>query len=287
MNTDSESVPILLLHGFGAGVGFWVLNLDAFAADRPLFAIDLLGYGKSSRCKFSKDAEEIEDQYVESIEKWRQKMNIDRMIILGHSFGGFLSTSYAIKYPERIEHLILGDPWGFTPAPDLKQYSLWKRSLVIASGLISPLWVVRAAGPLGPVVFRKVRPDIAEKFENVVEKHDKTIAKYVYHCNTKKTTGEFAFRHLLDVGAYPLRPMGDRMLKGLKEDVPVTIIFGTESWIDNSYGPVIKDGRPAHSYTHIDNIESAGHQLFSDNAQEFNRIVLEACKVLKSQKLLD
>lgn len=137
MNTQSKNVPILLLHGFGAGLGFWVLNLDAFAADRPLYAIDLLGYGKSSRSKFSKDAEVIENQYIESIEKWREQMNIEKMIILGHSFGGFLAASYAMKYPERIEHLILGDPWGFTPAPDLKQYSLWKRALIRASGVIS------------------------------------------------------------------------------------------------------------------------------------------------------
>lgn len=108
MNTKSQNVPILLLHGFGAGIAFWVLNLDAFAADRPLYAIDLLGYGRSSRSKFSKDAEEIENQYVDSIEKWRQQMGIVKMVILGHSFGGFLASSYAIKYPERIEHLILG-----------------------------------------------------------------------------------------------------------------------------------------------------------------------------------
>src|SRR5690349_12496524 len=126
-------------------------------------------------------------------------MNIEKMIILGHSFGGFLSTSYAMKYPDRVEHVILGDPWGFTPAPDLKQYSLFKRSIIRLSGVISPLWIVRAAGPLGPVILRKGRPDIVEKYENVVEKHDKTIAKYVYHCNTKETTGELAFRYLLDV----------------------------------------------------------------------------------------
>lgn len=283
MNTASKHVPIVLLHGFGAGLGFWVLNLDAFAAERPLYAIDLLGYGKSSRCKFSKDAEVIEDQYIESIEKWRQQLGIPKMILLGHSFGGFLSTSYAIKYPERVEHLVLGDPWGFTPAPDMKQYSLWKRSIIRASGVISPLWIVRAAGPLGPVILRKGRPDIVEKYENVVDKHDRTIAKYVYHCNTKKTTGELAFRYLLDVGAYPKHPMGERMLRKLKAEIPVTIIFGSESWIDNSYGQMVLDGRSVNSYTHIENIESAGHQLFSDNADEFNRIVLDACKVQKSE----
>ncbi|CRL00169.1 CLUMA_CG013444, isoform B [Clunio marinus] len=285
MNTENNSnIPMVLLHGFGAGIGFWILNFDAFAAERPIYAIDLLGYGKSSRPKFSKDAEIVENQYVETIEKWRQFMRIDKMIILGHSFGGFISASYSIKYPERIEHLILGDPWGFTPAPDLKQYSLYKRSLIRASGVISPLWIVRAAGPLGPVILRKGRPDIVEKYENVVDKHDRTIAKYVYHCNTKKTTGELAFRNLLDVGAYPKRPMLERLLNGLKENIPMTIIFGEESWIDNSFGPELKNGRSVESYTQIENIKSAGHQLFSDNAEEFNRIVLEACKVLKSNK---
>lgn len=136
---------------------------------------------------------------------------------------------------------------------------------------------------MGPVILRKGRPDIVEKYENVIDKHDKTIAKYVYHCNTKKTTGELAFRYLLDVGVYPKRPMGERMLKSLKEDIPVTIIFGTESWIDSSFGFTIKEGRSANSYTHIEHIQLAGHQLFSDNADEFNRIVLEACKVLKSR----
>lgn len=46
-------------------------------------------------------------QYVNSIEKWRENMKIERMILLGHSFGGYLSTAYTIKFPERIEHLIL------------------------------------------------------------------------------------------------------------------------------------------------------------------------------------
>lgn len=209
-------------------------------------------------------------------------MNVKKMILLGHSFGGFLSCGYSMKHPERVEHLILADPWGFTPSPDLKQYSLWKRSLIRMSGVVSPLWIVRAAGPLGPVIMRKGRPDIVEKYEHAVEKHDKTIAKYVYHCNTQPTTGEKAFRYLLDVGAYPKFPMKDRLLKGLRAEIPVTAIFGSLSWVDSSFAPVIKEGRPSSSYTHIESIESAGHQLFSDNAEEFNRIVLEACRTLKS-----
>lgn len=147
---------------------------------------------------------------------------------------------------------------------------------------ISPLAVVRAAGPLGSMILRKGRPDIVEKYENVVEKHDKTIAKYVYHCNTQKITGEYAFRDLLETGVLPKYPMCDR-LEELCSAIPLTCIFGSESWLDTSYGPSLKDLRP-NSYTHVEYIESAGHQLFSDNAPEFNRLVDEACNILKSSR---
>lgn len=62
-----------------------MLNLDEFAAHRPVYAIDLLGFGKSSRPKFADDPLEIEMQYVEFLEKWRQQMNIPKMILLGET----------------------------------------------------------------------------------------------------------------------------------------------------------------------------------------------------------
>lgn len=106
-NTDCKNTPIVLIHGFAAALGFWLQNLDDLAKHNPVYAIDLLGFGKSSRPNFADEADEIESQFCESIEKWRQTMQLEKMILLGHSFGGFLSTSYAMKYHENIEHLIL------------------------------------------------------------------------------------------------------------------------------------------------------------------------------------
>ncbi|XP_047741669.1 1-acylglycerol-3-phosphate O-acyltransferase ABHD5-like [Hyalella azteca] len=66
-----------------------------------VYAIDILGFGRSSRPKFDSDAVKAEKQFITSIESWRKAMGLDKFILLGHSFGGFLAASYAIKYPER------------------------------------------------------------------------------------------------------------------------------------------------------------------------------------------
>lgn len=93
--------PLVMVHGFGCGLGCFYKNLDHLHRKRHLYAFDVLGFGRSSRTTFGDDPETVEDEFVESIEKWRHVMGIDKMILLGHSLGGFMSMAYALKYPDR------------------------------------------------------------------------------------------------------------------------------------------------------------------------------------------
>lgn len=97
----SNKTPLVLLHGFGGGLGLWALNFADLCTNRPVYAFDLLGFGRSSRPRFDSDAEEVENQFVESIEEWRCALGLDKMILLGHNLGGFLAAAYSLKYPSR------------------------------------------------------------------------------------------------------------------------------------------------------------------------------------------
>ena len=56
-----------------------------------------------------------------------------------------------------------------------------------------------------------------------------------------------------------------------------------QSWTSNNFGQTIKEYRE-NSFTDFKIVEKAGHHIYTDNAPEFNKAVLQACKVLRTQK---
>ena len=70
-----------MIHGMGAGVGLWALNLESLSKSRAVYAFDLLGFGRSSRVKFPKDAMLAEMEFIEAIEEWRKEMKVCLCVI--------------------------------------------------------------------------------------------------------------------------------------------------------------------------------------------------------------
>lgn len=56
---------------------------------------------------------DIEDYYLNAIEAWRVSSRIDKIdFLVGHSFGGYWSGSYAVRNPGKIQNLVLLSPVG-------------------------------------------------------------------------------------------------------------------------------------------------------------------------------
>ncbi|XP_044265498.1 (Lyso)-N-acylphosphatidylethanolamine lipase-like [Tribolium madens] len=284
MNTESKNIPLVLLHGFGAGVGFWCLNLDSLAANRPVYAIDILGFGRSSRPEFSNDGLEAEQEFIDSIEKWRKEVKLDQFILLGHSLGGYLATSYTISYPNQVKHLILADPWGFVERPSDFNPPLWMKTLGIVLypfTAFNPLATLRAAGPFGPWIVKKMRSDISHKYAGRLENHE-IITDYIYQCNSQKPTGETAFHKMIKGFGWAKNPMLNRIHK-LDSRVPITVMNGSHTWMDKTVGKKLKEMRQ-NSYVRLEVIKDAGHHVHADNPECFNEIVVDVCNFTETNK---
>ena len=122
----------VLLHGYGAGLGIFTKNFTAlgeWAASHQssVYAIDWLGMGRSARVPFVVNAKrddipgrvrEAEAFFVDSLEEWRERMELEKMTLVGHDLGAYMSVAYALKYPTRVSRLVLLSPIGVPRDPN-------------------------------------------------------------------------------------------------------------------------------------------------------------------------
>ena len=129
---DGSGPPVLLLHGSGPGVtayANWRLTIPALAVHFRVLAPDVAGFGYTER---KPDTQYTLDFWVAHIIGFLDALGIDRVFVVGNSFGGALSLSLATRYPERITRIaLMGSTglefeltegldavWGYEPSPE-------------------------------------------------------------------------------------------------------------------------------------------------------------------------
>lgn len=105
---DSEDA-LLFIHGLGSYLKAWDRNIPELKNHFRCIALDLPGYGKSSKQIHSGRV----SFYVEIINEFIKKLNLQNVSLVGHSMGGQIVSAYVIKYPAQITKLILVAPAGF------------------------------------------------------------------------------------------------------------------------------------------------------------------------------
>jgi cardiolipin-specific phospholipase len=117
---------LVMLHGYGAGLGFFYKNFEGLSRVKgwKIYALDMLGMGRSSRPPFKIRAKErqaqiteAENWFIDALEEWRVLRKIEKFTLLGHSMGGYMAVAYALKYPGHLNKLILASPVGIPEDP--------------------------------------------------------------------------------------------------------------------------------------------------------------------------
>jgi proline iminopeptidase len=101
--------PVIVLHG-GPGLSHKYLfpQIDTLLSDN----VKLIFYDQraSGWTGGMEDTNSLTmDVFVEDLEKIRIKLGLEKLNLMGHSFGGLLAMYYGIKYPERVNSMVLVD----------------------------------------------------------------------------------------------------------------------------------------------------------------------------------
>ncbi|MFJ5699833.1 proline iminopeptidase-family hydrolase [Arthrobacter sp. NPDC093139] len=105
---NGPAMPLVTVHGGPGATHDYLEPLEALASDRPVLFYDQLGAGKS-------DAPDdiglwTNDRLVDELERVLDAAGLDRVHLLGQSWGTMVAAEFALRAPGRVASLVLSDP---------------------------------------------------------------------------------------------------------------------------------------------------------------------------------
>jgi pimeloyl-ACP methyl ester carboxylesterase len=147
---------VVLVHGLASAWPVWFRNISELAAEHRVVAVDLPGFGGSDNF-----AGRVEiDNYVDALIQLLDRLEVQRVKMIGHSLGGIIAGQFAAQHPSRTEALVLVA----TAVSPRRHQVLLLRGLVASIALFNhgrlPLFgvAVRAAMAAAPLRRFLLRP---------------------------------------------------------------------------------------------------------------------------------
>jgi len=249
--------PILFIHGLGSYAPAWKKNIKDISNHNRCIAIDLPGYGHSSKGNYKASMSSYADDVIAFIDK----LGLEKVTLTGHSMGGQISMMTALAYPDKVDRLILVSPAGFeTFTPGQRQ---WFREV------LSPKAVELTS-------VDNIISNLASNFYKMPDDAEFMI------------TDRIAMRNAEDFDAYCY--IIPECVKGMVDEpvydyieritVPTLVIFGeADNLIPNRFlnpgktETIARKGTAKLQNGELQLIAKAGHFVHFEKAEEVNKII--------------
>ena len=256
--SDSGDGPALLfIHGLTSSQRNWAHLVDALNKDHRVLAPDLFGHGASAKPMgdYSLGA------HAATLRDLLDRLDIDRVTLVGHSFGGGIAMQFCYLFPERVERLVLVSSGGLgrDVSPLLRAATLPGAEWVLP--LIASSWVrgrVEAAGRILARTGWRASPDVTETWRGFTSLADGDTRRAFL-----ATT-----RGVIDPGgqtvtAHDYLPM--------TIEIPTLVVWGTRdrmipTWHATSAHQAIPGSR-------VELFEGAGHYPQLDQPERFAEVL--------------
>ena len=248
---------VVLLHGVGGYVERWLPTFATLAARHRVYALDLLGCGRTDK---PASVTYSWDTAVHFVSDFMTALGIERASLAGHSAGGGAALNMALRFPSRVDKLALVSSAGLG-----KEMPLPFRLLTL------PV--------LGEALTRLSRKGSARDLEALVQ-GESALTDELYELQYQMAAQPGAQQALLKTLRWAFSPFGAReryygpILRGLPSIChPTLIIWGQQ----DPYFPVAHAREAARrlpdARLHI--FDPCGHLPMLEHAQAFNALLLE------------
>jgi 2-hydroxy-6-oxonona-2,4-dienedioate hydrolase len=110
---SGEGPPLVLIHGMFGDFLDWEPVLEPLAQSHRVIALDLPGFGMSSKPR----REYTADFFVAVLQEFFTQLALNKIILVGNSFGGQIAILYVLQHSEMVAKLVLVDSGGFRAIP--------------------------------------------------------------------------------------------------------------------------------------------------------------------------
>jgi pimeloyl-ACP methyl ester carboxylesterase len=253
---------IVLVHGLASNAGFWRYAIPELSKNYRVIAVDLPGYGKSGKGAYPYSM----TWYANQIKKLADELKLDKFILVGHSMGGQIGIHFALKYPDRLEKLVLASPAGIEEFG--QGQGDWMKSVMTQSG-------VKKTTEDG------IRRNLANNFYSWNDKWEWMVEERVRMVKAKDFD-EFCYTVIRCVSGMLDEPTFDK-IKNIS--VPTLIVHGKyDGLIPNPYlnpgftSDVFEWGKKQIQNCQRYEIDNCGHMLLIEKPEEFCSAVLDFVK---------
>lgn len=260
---EGNGTPLILIHGLGSYIPAWKQNIPALAENNRVIALDLPGFGKSSK---TVDEYSI-SFFAKMVAELQDSLGISKAVWIGHSMGGQIALLGAHSFPDKIAKLVLLAPAGFE--------SFTKQDADLLTTYVTPESI--KATPEA-VVRQTFKSTFFEFPENARFMADDRIA--------------IRQAENFDLYARSYAESVEAMLEGPVQSIlpeieqPVLVIFGKQDMLipNQQLHPnlttegVAKKGIAKISNGRLEMIDQAGHFVHFEQAAKVNRLILNFIK---------
>jgi pimeloyl-ACP methyl ester carboxylesterase len=250
--------PVLvLLHGLGCDHTTWSPVIDRLAEHYTVIAPDLLGHGRSAKPR----ADYSLGGYANGMRDLLTVLGVDKVTIVGHSFGGGVAMQFAYQFPERTERLVLVASGGLGPEVSAAIRAVTTPGFHQVMGVLT-LPGIRHVGKAGlrglsRTPFRLTRDldEVAEIYDSFKDPHARAAIRHVV-------------RAVVDWRGQ-IVTMADRAY--LTQAMPMAVVWGR----DDAVIPVrhAANAEALGSNVDLEIIEDAGHFPHKDHPERFTEVV--------------